>query len=88
VKKHTLKVTAKYADRVDLGFLPTIDEYRRKTRNLRALLHRWRRDFAEIERACWPSGQIIVRSSQSEVDQLASQMKPEGTPLQNTGKAL
>jgi len=81
-EKHTLKVTAKYADRVDLGFLPTIDEYRRKLEILERYCTAGGRDFAEIERACWPSGQIIVRSSQSEVDQLASQMKPEGTPLQ------
>jgi F420-dependent oxidoreductase-like protein len=81
-EKHTLKVTAQYADRVDFGFLPTVEEYQRKLKILERHCTTVGRDFGEIELACWPSGQIIVRSNQSEVDQLISQMKPQGTPLQ------
>ena len=81
-EKHTLKVTAQYADRVDFGFLPTIDEYRHKLEILERHCTAAERDFGEIERACWPSGQILIRSSQSEIEQLISKMKPEGTPLE------
>ena len=59
-EKHTLKVTAKYADRFDWGSLPSVDDYRRKLEVLEEQCKVVGRDFDEIERSCWPGGQVLI----------------------------
>ena len=48
------KVTALYADRFDWGFLPSIDEYKRKLGVLEKQCKVAGRNLDEIERSCWP----------------------------------
>ncbi len=75
-EKHTLKVTAKYADRFDWGFLPSIEEYKRKLEILEKYCKTIGRDFGEIERSCWPSGQILIAKDQEELSQKILKFKP------------
>jgi alkanesulfonate monooxygenase SsuD/methylene tetrahydromethanopterin reductase-like flavin-dependent oxidoreductase (luciferase family) len=34
------------------------------------------RDFSEIEKSCWPSGQILIAKDQEELNQKISKFKP------------
>jgi len=85
-EKHTLQVAAKYADRFDWGFLPSIDVYRHKL----TVLHRYcdaiGRDFSEIEQSCWPSGQILLAQDQKELTEKIAMYKPMGTSLEDFKK--
>jgi F420-dependent oxidoreductase-like protein len=78
-EKHTLPVTAKYADRFDWGYLPSINEYQRKLAVLERYCKAMGRDFGEIERSCWHSGQILMAQTQGELDRKVEQFKPKGT---------
>ena len=49
-EKHTLKVAAKYADRFDWGFVPSIEAYRHKLSVLKSYCDAVGRNFGEIER--------------------------------------
>jgi len=51
-EKLTLKVTAKYADRFDWGFLASLDLYKRKLEVLENHCLTIGRDFSEIEKSC------------------------------------
>ena len=51
-EKNTLKVTAKYADRFDWGYLPSVEVYKRKLEVLENHCKAVGRDFGEIERSC------------------------------------
>jgi F420-dependent oxidoreductase-like protein len=75
-EKHTLKVTAKYADRFDWGFLPSLEEYRSKLAVLENRCKSVGRDFSEIEKSCWPSGQILIARDKTELSQKISKFKP------------
>jgi F420-dependent oxidoreductase-like protein len=86
-EKHTLKVTAKYADRFDWGFLPSLDEYRHKLRVLENLCKSVARDFSEIEKSCWPSGQILVAKNQDELSQKIAKFKPSNISLEEFKKS-
>jgi F420-dependent oxidoreductase-like protein len=78
-KKHTLPLAAKYADRFDWGFLPSIEEYKRKLAVLERQCKAVGRDFGEIERSCWPSGQILMAQTSSELNKKVEAYKPKGT---------
>jgi alkanesulfonate monooxygenase SsuD/methylene tetrahydromethanopterin reductase-like flavin-dependent oxidoreductase (luciferase family) len=78
----TLKVTAKYADRYDFGYLPTVEDYKQKLNILQKQCNSIGRSFNEIERSCWPSGQILIAQNRRELNEKISQHKPEGTPLE------
>ena len=81
-EKLTLKVTAKYADRFDWGSLPSVDDYRRKLEVLEEQCKVVGRDFDEIERSCWPGGQVLIAQNQRELSEMISQRKPESSPLE------
>lgn len=85
-EKHTLKVTAKYADRFDWGFVPSLDMYKRKLEVLENHCLTVGRDFSEIEKSCWPGGQVIIAQSQSELGEKISKLKPANTPLKEFKK--
>ena len=78
-EKHTLPITAKYADRFDWGFVPSIEEYKRKLSVLERYCLSGDRNFEGIERSCWPSGQILMAETQSALDRKVDQFKPKGT---------
>ncbi len=77
-----LKVTAKYADRFDWGSLSSIDEYKRKLEILKEQCKIVGRDFGEIERSCWPGGQVLIAKGQRELNEMISTRKPTSLPLE------
>jgi alkanesulfonate monooxygenase SsuD/methylene tetrahydromethanopterin reductase-like flavin-dependent oxidoreductase (luciferase family) len=81
-----LKVTAKYADRFDWGSLSSIDEYKRKLGVLHEQCKVVGREFSEIERSCWPGGQVLIAKDQRELKEMISQRKPSGLPLEEFRK--
>ncbi len=76
-EKHTLKVTAQYADRFDFGYLPSIELYKHKLQVLENYCKALGRDFSEIEASCWPAGQIIIGKNQKELDEKIQRCKPK-----------
>jgi alkanesulfonate monooxygenase SsuD/methylene tetrahydromethanopterin reductase-like flavin-dependent oxidoreductase (luciferase family) len=77
----TLKVTAKYADRFDWGFVPTIEMYEHKLGLLKSACKAVGKDFSLIERSCWPSGQILLAKDQKELAQKVLKHKPSNQSL-------
>ena len=80
------KATAPYADRFDWGFLPSIEEYKRKLEVLEKQCKLIGRNFAEIERSCWPGGQVIIAHNQTELSEKISQRKPANVSLEEFKK--
>jgi alkanesulfonate monooxygenase SsuD/methylene tetrahydromethanopterin reductase-like flavin-dependent oxidoreductase (luciferase family) len=78
-----LKVTAKYADRFDWGSLPSVEEYKRKLEVLEKHCQEVGRDFAEIERSAWPSGQILIAQDQTLLNEKIEKTKPSSVGLQD-----
>ena len=85
-EKHTLKVTAKHADRFDWGFIPSVETYKRKLEVLEHHCKTVGRDFGEIERSCWPSGQILAAEDQKALDIKVNKYKPVGSSLEDFKK--
>ncbi len=85
-EKHTLKVTAKYASRFDWGFLPTVEAYKRKLKVLEDHCNSVGKNFGEIERSCWPSGQILVAQDQKSLDEKVKKLKPSKMSLEDYKK--
>ncbi len=81
-EKHTLPVTARYADRYDWGYLP-FEEYRHKLGVLERMCKETGRDFTEIERSCWPSGQILIAETKKKLDAKVAKFKPKGVSMEN-----
>ena len=77
-EKLTLKVTAKHADRLDWGYVPTLEEYNRKLNVLKNHCKSVGRNFDEIEKSCWISGQIFVGENKKELIEKALRCVPEG----------
>lgn len=86
-EKNTLKVTAKYADRFDWGFISSIDLYKRKLEVLENLGKDVGRDFGDIERSCWPSGQILVAKDQESLNEKIIKFKPSNMILEEFKKS-
>ncbi len=82
-EKRTLKVAAKYADRFDWGFLPSIEEYRHKLAVLHRYCHEIGRDFRTIEQSCWPAGQLLIAHDQNELELKIAEYKPAGVSLED-----
>ena len=75
-EKLTLKVTALHADRFDWGYLPSIEQYKHKLSVLQKYCKTIGRDYREIEKSCWPGGQVFIASQIRELDEKLSQRKP------------
>ncbi len=82
-EKNTLKVTAKYADRFDWGYLPSAEVYKHKLEVLENYCRTMGRDFGEIERSAWPSGQILIAENQNALDEKTGTLKPPNMSLQD-----
>jgi alkanesulfonate monooxygenase SsuD/methylene tetrahydromethanopterin reductase-like flavin-dependent oxidoreductase (luciferase family) len=76
------KVTAKYADRVDFGYLPSVEQYKRKLEVLENTCRVIGRNFGEIEKSCWPSGQVLIARTESEVNEKITQKNVLGLTLE------
>jgi F420-dependent oxidoreductase-like protein len=66
-EKLTLKVTARHADRYDWGYLPSVKEYKRKLKILEKHCDAVGRSLNEIEKSCWPAGQIFIGENRKEL---------------------
>ncbi len=82
-EKLTLKVTARHADRYDLGYLPSLEEYKRKLKILEKHCEAVGRGFHEIEKSCWPAGQIFIGEDKKELKEKVMQWVPEGASLED-----
>jgi alkanesulfonate monooxygenase SsuD/methylene tetrahydromethanopterin reductase-like flavin-dependent oxidoreductase (luciferase family) len=80
-EKLTLKVTAKYADRFDWGFLSSFETYKHKLKTLKKHCNAIGRNFDEIERSCWPVGQIFIGCDREELEKRAIELLPKGVKL-------
>jgi len=79
-EKMTLRVTAQHADRYDWGYIPSIEHYRRKLNVLEKHCEAVGRRFDEIEKSCWPAGQIFIGA---DIDEMVSQWVPKGVSLED-----
>ena len=77
-EKLTLKVQAQLADRIDWGYLPTLDLYKHKLQILQNHCSTVGRDFQEIQKSAWLSSQIFIAENQKELNTKIQQWKPEG----------
>ncbi len=75
-EKHLLKVTAQYADRFDFGSLPDKEAFRHKMKVLEKHCVAVGRRTGEIEKSCWPKGQIILRENRKDAEAEESRLKP------------
>lgn len=76
-EKLTLKVTAQYADRYDFGYLPSLELYKHKLEVLENYCRAVGRDPQEIEKSCWPGGQVLFARHQKELGEKLLQRKPK-----------
>ncbi len=87
-KDYLLKVTAKHADRYDWGFIPTMDMFKCKLLTLEQICQKVGRDFAEVEKSCWPGGQVLIANSKSEVLEKINQHKATPTSVEEYKRAV
>ena len=82
-EKLTLKVTTRHADRYDWGYLTSIEEYKRKLKVLEKHCDTVGRSFNEIEKSCWPAGQIFIGEDRKELKKQILQLIPKGVSLKD-----
>ena len=68
-----LKLTAKHADRYDWGYIPSPELYHHKLELLKNYCETIGRNFNEIEKSCWPLGQIFIGNERKNLDKKISQ---------------
>ncbi len=82
----TLRVTARHADRCDFGYLPSLELYKHKLQVLEKHCKTVGRDFREIEKSCWPAGQIIIAANQKELQKKIQKLKPKSVTQEDFKK--
>jgi F420-dependent oxidoreductase-like protein len=82
-EKLTLKVTAQHADRYDWGYLPSLELYKHKLKVLERHCSAVGRDFQEIEKSCWPGGQVIIAKNKGELGEKIVLEKPKSVALED-----
>jgi alkanesulfonate monooxygenase SsuD/methylene tetrahydromethanopterin reductase-like flavin-dependent oxidoreductase (luciferase family) len=82
-EKLTLKVTAKHANRYDWGYLPSPAVFKHKLAVLKDYCRAINRDSQEIEKSCWPAGQIFIRREENK--RKPTKMLPETETYSFTG---
>ena len=87
-EKHTFKVTAKYADRFDWGFLPSVDIYKHKLEVLENHCKTVGRNFSDIEKSCWPGGQVLIAQDQMELNEKIAKLRPAGCSTDDFKKSI
>src|SRR3990172_3096596 len=86
-EKLTLKVQAQYADRIDWGYLPTLELYRHKLRILQDYCSTVGRDFQEIQKSALLGSQIFIAENQKELNTKIEQWKPKDVTVDAFKKA-
>ena len=82
------KATAPYADRFDWGFLPSTATYKHKLAFLENQCRKMGRNFGEIEKSCWPGGQVMIAQNQKELSEKISKRKPANVSLDDFKKTI
>ncbi len=82
-EKLTLRVTARHADRYDWGYLSSLELYKRKLKVLEKHCEAVGRSFHEIEKSCWPAGQIFIGENRKELEKRVLQLMPKGVILED-----
>lgn len=82
-EKLTLKVTAQHADRYDWGYVPSLELYRHKLKVLESHCSAAGRDFQEIEKSCWPGGQVVIARNRKELSEKIVREKPKSVALRD-----
>jgi F420-dependent oxidoreductase-like protein len=82
-KKLTLKVAAQHADRYDWGYLPSLEQYKRKLKVLEKHCEAVGRSFQEIEKSCWPAGQIFIGEDLKELEDGVLRWVPKGVSIKD-----
>ncbi len=82
-EKLTLRVTTRHADRYDLGYLPSLEHYKRKLKVLEKHCETVGRKVSEIEKSCWPAGQIFIGEDRKELKERVMQWVPKGVSLED-----
>ncbi len=82
------KVTAPYANRFDWGFLPSVEMYKLKLEILKKQCTKIGRNFEEIEKSCWPGGQVLIAKNQNELNEKISQLKPANVRVEDFKKTI
>jgi F420-dependent oxidoreductase-like protein len=85
-EKLTLKVTAQHADRYDFGYLPSLELYKHKLEVLENYCRAVGRDPQEIEKSCWPGGQVLIARNQKELSEKLLQRKPKRVTISDFEK--
>jgi F420-dependent oxidoreductase-like protein len=80
-EKLTLKITAQHADRYDWGYVPSLKLYRHKLKVLESHCRVVGRDFQEIEKSCWPGGQVVIARNSEELSGKIVREKPQSIAL-------
>ncbi len=76
-EKLTLKVTAQYADRYDFGYIPSLELYKHKLEVLDSYCRAVGRNPQEIEKSCWPGGQVLISRDKKAIGEKLLQRKPK-----------
>lgn len=82
-EKLTLRVTAEHANRYDWGFLPSIKQYQHKLRVLESHCSVIGRNVQEVEKSCWPGGQVFIALNRKELDEKVAKWKPKDVSLKD-----
>jgi F420-dependent oxidoreductase-like protein len=76
-EKQTLKVTAQHADKLDFGYQPTMEQYIHKLKVLETHCKKVGRNYADIDKSCWPTGQILLSENRRELEEKIIRLKPK-----------
>jgi F420-dependent oxidoreductase-like protein len=86
-EKRLLKVTALHADRFDFSYLPNMALYKHKFDVLQEHCKSVGRNFEEIEKSCWPEGQIILGEDKKALEEKVEKTKPSGVSRKDFEKS-
>jgi F420-dependent oxidoreductase-like protein len=80
-EKLLLKVVAQHADRYDWGYVSSLELYKHKLKVLESHCSAVGRDFREIEKSCWPGGQVVIARDRGELSEKIAREKPKSVAL-------
>jgi F420-dependent oxidoreductase-like protein len=82
-EKLMLKVAAQHADRYDWGYVSPLELYRHKLKILESHCNAVGRDFREIEKSCWPGGQVVIARNREELSEKIALEKLKSVTLED-----
>lgn len=77
-EKLTLKIQAECADRIDWGYLPSLELYKQKLQILQGYCNAVGRDSHEIQKSAWLGDQIFIAENENALKKKILQWKPKG----------